>query len=274
MPNVPNNYINSHRQDLQNQLICSKPRDPLASSKLVDLREPNFVANVVDNVAVSSGSYAYPDKSNFQNEQQKITDNDYQVITKKKSHPYYIKKFLNSFTDDDLMSLASNYDPDLYHHVVSCKYCKMKINYEMKKRFLNELSRNKFNVVGYNNDYQNDYHTIDYQNINNHQNINGYERYINNYPAQYVNTSQIQHFDPNLQTNFAQNQALGHNFGNGHNLCGQNPNNNQNLGNQNQTVEKIIEKNQDIKYEQYLMIVVVVILILFLFADIIIKFIK
>jgi len=83
------------------------------------------------------------------------------IRRRKRSHPYYINKFLNSFTDDDLMSLASNYDNDMYRHIVACKYCRMKINYEMKKRFLNELA-----------------------NVNNTNTLN--------------NTSILQHFDPNL----------------------------------------------------------------------------
>lgn len=85
---------------------------------------------------------------------------------KQKSHPYYIKKFLNSFTDDDIMSLASNYDTDMYNHIASCKYCRTKINYGMKKRFLDELASNKYN------------------------NVTGYS------PANY----QIQHFNPNVNS--------------------------------------------------------------------------
>jgi hypothetical protein len=83
-----------------------------------------------------------------------MSSNQSQIMPKRiKSHPYYIKKFMNSFTDDDLVSLASNYDNDLYAHISSCKYCRMKINYEMKKRFINELS-NFDEFDGYGQHYQ------------------------------------------------------------------------------------------------------------------------
>ena len=90
---------------------------------------------------------------------------------KQKSHPYYIKRFFNSVTDDDLMSLASNYDTDMYQHIMDCKYCRMKIKYEMQRRFINQASEPS------------------------NKQITGYT------PQSY----QMQHFDPNL-TLFQQQQ--------------------------------------------------------------------
>lgn len=167
-------------------------------------------------------------------------ESEYELVHRKKpkSHPYYIKKFLSSFTDDDLMSLASNYDPDLYQHIVSCKYCRMKINYEMKRKFLNELtSKANFNNNGYDN------------------NIFGYK------PVNY----QFEHFNPNLQ--YLPNQQQ---------LMPQQTNLPMNESNVQAPIikEKIIEKKSEIRYEQYLMIIVVIVLILFLFADIVIKIVK
>lgn len=59
------------------------------------------------------------------------------------NHPYYIKKFINSFTDDDIISFASTHDPDMYRHVSNCKYCRVKINIIMKKRFIKELEQER-----------------------------------------------------------------------------------------------------------------------------------
>jgi hypothetical protein len=186
-----------------------------------------------------------------------FSDEDSEIIIPKRknlrSHPYYIKKFLNSITDDDLMSLASNYDADMYQHIMSCKYCRMKIKYEMKKRFLNQAVLNTMN------------------NNNNNQ-ITGYS------PITY----QMQHFDPNLtlqpyQLQQLQQQQLQQQ------IQQQLPTLQQPLQQQQPIIEqepiqkKVIEQQiirNESNYEQYLLIFVVIILVIFLFADIVIKIIK
>lgn len=168
------------------------------------------------------------------------------IRRRKRSHPYYINKFLNSFTDDDLMSLASNYDNDMYQHIVSCKYCRMKINYEMKKRFLNELTNaNKNNNMIASNNIP----------------IMPMEQHL--HPQ--VNSYQIQHFDPNVK-GFVADQSSGR-MSNVVNTLSPMP--------QQQVIQTPTQQiKEDSKYDHYLMIIVVIVLILFLLVDIVLKIVK
>lgn len=58
----------------------------------------------------------------------------------KLSHRNYINKFLKSITDDgnDMISLASSQDDELYDHIKSCKYCRSQINLRMKSYYKNQ----------------------------------------------------------------------------------------------------------------------------------------
>ncbi len=60
----------------------------------------------------------------------------------KLSHNYCINKFLKSIVDDgnDMLSLASSQDDQLYDHIKSCKYCRSQINNKMKSMYSNNSS--------------------------------------------------------------------------------------------------------------------------------------
>lgn len=51
------------------------------------------------------------------------------------SHKYCINKFIQTmFETDDIMSIGSSDDSDVYMHVKRCKYCKNEINKRMRHR--------------------------------------------------------------------------------------------------------------------------------------------
>lgn len=66
----------------------------------------------------------------------------------KLSHSYYINKFMRSIIDDgnDIVSLASSQDDELYDHIKSCKYCRNQINIKMKNYYKNQTVEDKKDV--------------------------------------------------------------------------------------------------------------------------------
>nr|QBK88355.1 MAG: hypothetical protein LCMiAC01_00190 [Mimivirus LCMiAC01] len=79
-------------------------------------------------------------------------------------HDYYIKKFIQQIVDDDMMSMTSSQDNDVYDHIKKCKYCKSQINEKLKQHYKNKknpstkpISQNIINpkstptkILGYN----------------------------------------------------------------------------------------------------------------------------
>lgn len=63
----------------------------------------------------------------------------------KRSHNYYIKKFMLGFIDDGSLSMSSTQDNDVYDHIKSCKYCRSQINKKMKKHY--SKSKNQKNDI-------------------------------------------------------------------------------------------------------------------------------
>ncbi len=51
----------------------------------------------------------------------------------KRSHNYYIKKFISRMMDEeDMMSMASSQDDDVWQHVQKCKYCRTQVSDHFK----------------------------------------------------------------------------------------------------------------------------------------------
>nr|QBK89008.1 MAG: hypothetical protein LCMiAC02_01010 [Mimivirus LCMiAC02] len=53
----------------------------------------------------------------------------------KYSHKYYIKKFIQEISDDDMISMTSSQDDSVFDHIKKCKYCKSEINKKLKKHY-------------------------------------------------------------------------------------------------------------------------------------------
>lgn len=76
------------------------------------------------------------DSLSFLDAQSVFTDNSVNSkYTVKRSHNYYIKKFMAGFIDDGSLSLGSVHDNDMYDHVKECKYCRSQISKKMKKHY-------------------------------------------------------------------------------------------------------------------------------------------
>lgn len=56
----------------------------------------------------------------------------------KKSHSHYIKKFIDSLSDD--MTLLSN-DDDVYNHVKGCKYCRVNIKKLISEKVISPVKK-------------------------------------------------------------------------------------------------------------------------------------
>ncbi len=74
-----------------------------------------------------------------------LVNSDSEQLQKEKiakfSHNHYINKFLKSILDDgnDLISLASSQDANVYDHIKACKYCRSQIGQKMKSHYTNEI---------------------------------------------------------------------------------------------------------------------------------------
>jgi len=66
-------------------------------------------------------------------------------------HKYYIKKFIQNIVDDDIMSMTSSQDEDVYHHLNSCKPCRTQINQKLKSYHNKQKTKSKERkIVQYN----------------------------------------------------------------------------------------------------------------------------
>jgi hypothetical protein len=65
----------------------------------------------------------------------------------KHAHQYYIKKFIQGIIDEDLISLTSSQDNNVYDHIKECKYCKSQINMKMKQYYISHDKNNKDELI-------------------------------------------------------------------------------------------------------------------------------
>lgn len=62
----------------------------------------------------------------------------------KHTHSFYISYFLDKFLHDDMASLVSSHqkdDDEVFEHIKQCKYCRSKVNEEMKDYYQQEISK-------------------------------------------------------------------------------------------------------------------------------------
>jgi len=80
-------------------------------------------------------------KYNLNDETLSFLDSEETYKPPKKSHNYYIRKFMNSITEDgsDIISRTSSQDGEIYDHLKKCKYCRTQINNKLKNYYKKDI---------------------------------------------------------------------------------------------------------------------------------------